>query len=384
MADEDSDAEKTEDPSSQRLEKARENGDVPRSKELATFTVLMAAASGFWLSGEAIIRQLKHMLSKSLSFDRLHVMDPALLGAGLLQQFIDLMLTLAPFVALLMLAAIVSPMLIGGFLFSTKALGPNFGKLNPMSGLANMVSTHALIELLKAIGKTILVGIVAWTVMSTQIDDIFALSAQSLSVASAELGHLMLTTFTALVSALALIALIDAPYQMIHYSQKMKMTRQEVKQESKESDGNPEIKAKVRAMQREMARRRMMADVPTADVVVTNPTHYAVAIKYPENSNQAPLVIAKGIDELATKIREIAAENKIVIMEVPPLARALYQHTELGDEIPAPLYSAVAQVLAYVFQLRSWHLEGEIKPVYPDFVEVPDELDPLNSDKHRD
>ena len=311
-------------------------------------------------------------------------MDPALLGAGLLQQFIDLMLTLAPFVALLMLAAIVSPMLIGGFLFSTKALGPNFGKLNPMSGLANMVSTHALIELLKAIGKTILVGIVAWTVMSTQIDDIFALSAQSLSVASAELGHLMLTTFTALVSALALIALIDAPYQMIHYSQKMKMTRQEVKQESKESDGNPEIKAKVRAMQREMARRRMMADVPTADVVVTNPTHYAVAIKYPENSNQAPLVIAKGIDELATKIREIAAENKIVIMEVPPLARALYQHTELGDEIPAPLYSAVAQVLAYVFQLRSWHLEGEIKPVYPDFVEVPAEMDPLNSDKPRD
>lgn len=377
---EDSDAEKTEDASAQRLEKARENGDVPRSKELATFTVLMAAASGFWMSGEPIIRQLKHMLTKGLSFDRLHVMDPALLGAGLLQQFMDLLITLAPFVALIMLAAIGSPMLIGGFLFSTKALGPNFGKLNPMSGLANMVSTNALIELLKAIGKTLLVGSVAWFIMSSELDDIFSLSAQSPQVASAKLGHLLLITFTSLVSVLALIAIIDAPYQMIHYSQKMKMTRQEVRQEAKESDGNPEIKAKVRAMQREMARRRMMSNVPMADVVVTNPTHYAVAIKYPENSNQAPLVIAKGIDDVAMKIREIAAEHKIVIMEVPPLARALYQHTELNDEIPAPLYSAVAQVLAYVFQLRSWHLDGDIKPVYPDYVEVPADMDPLNSE----
>ena len=377
---EDSDAEKTEDASAQRLEKAREDGDVPRSKELATFMVLMAATSGFWMSGESIIRQLKHMLAKGLSFERLQVMDPALLGAGLLQQLMDLVITLAPFVALLMLAAIGSPMLIGGFLFSTKALGPNFGKMNPISGLANMVSTHALIELLKAIGKTLLVGSVAWFIMNSELDDIFSLSAQSAQVASAKLGHLLLITFTSLVSVLALIALIDAPYQMIHYSQKMKMTRQEVRQEAKESDGNPEIKAKVRAMQREMARRRMMSNVPMADVVVTNPTHYAVAIKYPENSNQAPLVIAKGIDEVAMKIREIAAEHKIVIMEVPPLARALYQHTELGDEIPGPLYSAVAQVLAYVFQLRSWHLDGDIKPVYPDYVEVPADMDPLNSE----
>ncbi len=377
---EDSDAEKTEDASAQRLEKAREDGDVPRSKELATFMVLMAATSGFWMSGESIIRQLKHMLAKGLSFERLQVMDPALLGAGLLQQLMDLVITLAPFVALLMLAAIGSPMLIGGFLFSTKALGPNFGKMNPISGLANMVSTHALIELLKAIGKTLLVGSVAWFIMSSHIDDIFSLSAQSPQVASSKLGHLLLITFTSLVSVLALIALIDAPYQMIHYSKKMKMTRQEVRQEAKESDGNPEIKAKLRAMQREMARRRMMSNVPTADVVVTNPTHYAVAIKYPENSNQAPLVIAKGIDEVAMKIREIAAEHKIVIMEVPPLARALYQHTELNDEIPGPLYSAVAQVLAYVFQLRNWHLDGEIKPVYPDYVEVPADMDPLNSE----
>ncbi len=377
---EDSDAEKTEDPSSRRLEKAREEGDVPRSRELATFTVLMAASAGFWLSGETIIRQLKHMLSEGLSFNRQQVMDPAQLGAGLLAQFLDLVLTLAPFIALIMAAALVSPMLIGGWLFSAKAFSPNFGKMNPLSGLANMVSVHALVELLKAIAKTVLVGAVAWAILSTQVDDIFTLLLQPPAASGSHLGHLLLITFTALVSALALIALIDAPYQMYHYAQKMKMTRQEVRQEAKETDGNPEIKAKVKAMQREMARRRMMAEVPTADVVVTNPTHYAVAIKYPENSNQAPIVIAKGVDEVAAKIREIATANKVVIMEAPPLARALYKHAELGDEIPAPLYTAVAQVLAYVFQLRSWYEDGEIPPVYPDFVDVPADMDPLNAE----
>ena len=377
---EDSDAEKTEDPSSRRLDQAREEGDVPRSRELATFTVLMAAVAGFWLSGEKIIRQLKHMLSEGLSFNHQEVMDPAQLGADLLQQFLDLALSLAPFVALIMTAALVSPMLIGGWLFSAKALSPNFGKMNPLKGLANMISSHALVELFKAIGKTLLVGTVAWIILSTQVDDIVALLLQPPAVSGSHLGHLLLLTFTVLVSALALIALIDAPYQMYHYAQKMKMTRQEVREEAKETDGNPEIKAKVKAMQREMSRRRMMAEVPTADVVVTNPTHYAVAIKYPENSNQAPIVIAKGVDEVAAKIREIATANKVVIMEAPSLARALYKHAELGDEIPAPLYTAVAQVLAYVFQLRSWYKDGEIQPVYPDFIEVPADMDPLHSE----
>lgn len=377
---EESDLEKTEEASPRRLEKAREDGDVPRSRELATFTVLMAATLGFWISGESMIRQLKHMLSKGLSFERMQVMDPAQLGIGLSQQLFDLLMVFAPFAGLLMLAALGSPMLIGGWLFSGKALGPNFGKLNPMQGLGNMLSTHSLVELLKAVGKTLLVGVVAWAVISSQVDEIFALVAQSPATASAHHAHLLLICFTSLVGALALIAIIDAPYQMYHYAQKLMMTRQDLRDEAKESDGNPEIKAKIRSQQREMARRRMMAEVPTADVIVTNPTHYAVALKYPENANYAPLVVAKGVDELAVKIREIATEHQIVIMEAPPLARALYQHAELGDEIPATLYTAVAQVLAYVFQLRTWRQSGGDKPIIPDYVGVPAGMDPLESE----
>ena len=376
---EDSDAEKTEDPSARRLEKARENGDVPRSRELATFSVLLAAASGFWVSGENIIRQLKHMLTEGLNFNHLQVMDSAQLGAGFLQQFTDLLFSLLPFVSLLLFAALCSPILIGGWLFSAKALEPNFGKMNPMQGLANMVSSHALVELLKAIGKTILVAFIAWSVLSTQVDDILALLFQDPGLSSANLGQLLLITFTALVFALAIIALIDAPYQMYHYAQKMKMTKQELRQESKESEGNPEIKAKLKSLQREMARRRMMSEVPKADVVVTNPTHYAVAIKYPENSQHAPLVVAKGIDDIALTIRKIAAENRVLTMEAPSLARALYQHTELGSEIPAGLYKAVAQVLAYVFQLRNWSKDGTIEPVFPDDIDVPADMDPANT-----
>ena len=195
---------------------------------------------------------------------------------------------------------------------------------------------------------------------------------------SAHLISLLITAFLLIVGALGLIAAIDGPYQMWHYANKMKMSLQEVKQESKESDGNPQIKAKIRQMQHEMSRRRMMADVPTADVVVTNPTHYAVALKYGENSRGAPQVVAKGIDEVAAKIRELAGEHKVAILEAPALARALYKHTDIGDEIPEALYGAVAEVLAYVFQLRSYGNGHGQRPDKPKKLEVPPELDPLN------
>lgn len=379
---EESDLEKTEPASQRRIEKAREEGDVPRSRELATFTVLMAATLGFWTSGEAMLRQLKHMLTQGLTFDRAQVIDPTRLGIGLTQQLVDLLLVFVPLVGLLMLAALGSPLLIGGWLFSAKALGPNFGKLNPMQGLGNMFSMKALIELFKAIGKTLLVGIVAWFIVASQFDAIFALVVQTPAVSSVNQGHLLLVCFTAMVGALAIIALIDAPYQMIHYANKLMMTRQDVRDEAKESEGNPETKAKIRSQQREMARRRMMADVPTADVVVTNPTRYAVALKYPENANHAPMVVAKGMNEVAARIREIAAEHQVLMMEAPPLARALYRHAELGEEIPAPLYTAVAQVLAYVFQLRAWRSHGGIEPLLPEQVSVPPDMDPLDSENN--
>lgn len=377
MAD-DSDLERTEPASPRRLEQAREEGDVPRSRELATCTVLMAAGVGIWVLGDYMMRPLQRLLVAGLSFERAQAFDPELLLAALAAKLGDVLLAFAPLAGLLILVAVASPLLIGGWLFSTKSLQPNFGKLNPMKGIGNMFSANSAMELVKAIAKTLLVGVVAWMVASSQMDAVMALGAESITQGAAHLGHILLVSFISIVAALVLIALIDAPYQMIHYANKLKMTREELRQEAKESDGNPEIKAKIRQQQREMARRRMMSEIPSADVVVTNPTHYAVALKYTDGKMRAPQVVAKGADEVAAKIREIARENNVPLLEAPPLARALFRHAELGDEIPEALYTAVAEVLAYVFQLRVYRQQGGSRPSAPTTVDVPPELDPLN------
>lgn len=375
---EDSDLERTEQPSQRRIDQAREDGDVPRSRELSTCLVLMAAGMGVWFMGDGMVRQLKGMLTSVLTLDRDTMYDPNILFTRIGGNVGELLLTFAPFALLLIVAAIASPLLIGGWLFSANALIPNFGKLNPIAGLGNMFSVRALVELLKAVGKSLLVGTVAWMVMSHQLDAMMGLTSESLQAGSDHVGHLLLTSFIAIVSSLVVIAMIDGPYQMWQYTNKLKMTRQELKQESKESDGNPEIKSRIRMLQREMARRRMMSAVPKADVVVTNPTHYAVALQYTEGSRGAPRVVAKGADEVAAKIREIAAEHKVPLLEAPSLARALHKHTELGDQIPQALYSAVAEVLAYVFQLRSYSKNGGVPPEIPVELNVPPELDPAN------
>ena len=376
---EDSDLEKTEEASPRKIEKAREEGDVPRSKELATFTTLVAATAGFWLTGANMVEQLKHFLKQGLSFENAALEDFNQYFPELFQQLLALVWAFLPLAVLLVIAAIFSPMLIGGWLFSNKLLVPNFGRLNPIQGLGNLFSKNAFVELLKAIAKTLIVSIVAWMFFRNEFAALFAMTEEPLSSATSHAGALLLSSFTVLVAALAIIVMFDAPYQMYRYSQKLMMTRQELRDEAKETEGNPEIKAKIRAQQREMARRRMMAQIPTAGVVVTNPTHYAVALKYPENSDKAPYVVAKGVDQTAQKIKEIANENGIVIMEAPPLARALYQHTELEQEIPSSLYTAVAQVLAYVFQLRDWRLNGGFEPEQPELLAIPAGLDPLES-----
>ncbi|KRB93351.1 flagellar biosynthesis protein FlhB [Noviherbaspirillum sp. Root189] len=375
---EDSDLEKTEPASARKLEQAREEGDVPRSRELATCTILLAGGLGLLFTGEGMVRRLNSMLVSGLSFERERAFDFDLLLMHLGASAVDVLIAMAPFAGLLILVALGSPMLIGGWLFTAKSLMPNFGRLNPMSGLGNMFSVRALVELGKAIGKTLLVGTIAWMVISSEIEPMLALSTEPLAAGSAHLGHLLVTGFISIVCGLVVIALIDVPYVLWQYASKLKMTREEVRQESKESDGDPQVKARIRQMQREMAKRRMMSEVPTADVVVTNPTHYAVALKYTEGKMRAPKVVAKGADEVAAKIREIAAENKVALLEAPPLARALYRHAELGDEIPAALYTAVAEVLAYVFQLRAYGRDGGVRPQAPDEIDVPSELDPLN------
>jgi len=373
-----SDLEKTEPASSQRIDKAREEGDVPRSRELATCTILMAGCAGLWITGESAIRQIGGMLASSLAFDRSQAFDADLLLMHIGANLGEVMITFVPLAGLLLLVALGSPVLIGGWLFSAKALQPNFARMNPMSGIGNMFSSRSLVELVKAVGKALLVGSVAWMVVSHQVDAMLGLGVEPIKSSAAHLASLLLTSFAAIVGGLVIIALIDAPYQMWHYADKLKMTREEVRQEAKESDGNPEIKAKIRQLQREMAKRRMMAEIPNADVVVTNPTHFAVALKYSDGKMRAPKVVAKGADVLAAKIREIAKENNVPLLEAPPLARALFQHTELGDEIPEGLYTAVAEVLAYVFQLKTYRKQGGVRPELPAELNVPPQLDPLN------
>ena len=375
MAD-DSEMEKTEPASQKRLDEAREQGDVPRSRELATCSVLLAAGCVLWMLGGKLVAQLGSLLGSSLVLEREQAYDMDLLVTRAASLLVDVLLAFAPVAGVLMLVAIGAPLLTGGWNFSTKAFLPNFGKLNPLTGVTRMVSTNSLVELGKAVAKTVLVGYVAWIVVRGRQDEVMALALEPLNVGSAHLGQLLLECFMLIVAALIAIAAIDVPYQLWHHAKKLKMTREELRQEAKESEGNPEIKAKIRATQREMARRRMMAEIPTADVVVTNPTHYAVALKYTEGKMGAPRVVAKGADEVAAKIRELAAEHKVPLLEAPPLARALFRHAELGDEIPEKLYTAVAEVLAYVFQLKAHASQGGLRPVPPTALEVPPGMDP--------
>lgn len=377
MAD-DSGLERTEPASPQRLEKAREEGDVPRSRELSTCAVLLAAGSVLYAQGDVLVASLSKSLIRGVSLDRSAAFDMTFLLSRTLETIQEVLLALLPFAALLLIAAAGSPLLIGGWLFSVKALEPKFSRLDPLTGFGNIISSRAGVELVKAILKTILIGSIAWIVVISQREAIFGLIHESIPQASSHLGHLLGVCFLFVVSGLVLIAAIDAPYQMWAYADKLKMTHQELVQESKEANGNPQIKAKIRAQQREMARRRMMSEIPTADVVVTNPTHYSVALRYADGSAGAPRVVAKGSDAVAARIREIATEHQVPILESPPLARALFKHTELGDEIPEVLYAAVAEILAYVFQLKTYKKVGGHYPVKPENVAVPPGLDPLS------
>ncbi|WP_044529249.1 flagellar biosynthesis protein FlhB [Herbaspirillum sp. B65] len=378
---EDSDMERTEPATGKRIERAREQGDVPRSRELATTLMLLVGGSCVWLFSGPVVTSLDRILVATMSFERAAAFDPVVMFNMLSAHLIDVAVALIPLAFLMTLAAMAAPLMLGGWLFNVQSLAPKFGKLNPISGFANMFSINSLVELGKAVLKTLLVGIVAWVAIRGQLDAVMGLGVESLKTAGAHSAYLLWVSFITIVSALVLIAALDVPYQIWNYGRKLRMTREEVKQEHKESEGDPHIKGKIRAMQRAMARRRMMAEVPTADVVVTNPTHYAVALKYTEGKMGAPKVVAKGADDIAAKIRELAREHKVPLLEAPPLARALHTHTEIGDEIPEALYTAVAEVLAYVFQLRTYGKFGGNRPVEPTELNVPKELDPATAPK---
>ena len=373
---EDSDLEKTESASARRLEQAREEGQVPQSRELATFISLMVGVAALYVLGRWGGHRMMELVRSGLNFERQKAFEPDGMQQVLGQLATDGLLTIAPLLLVSVIAALVTPFLMGGWVFSTQALKFDLTRLDPLQGLGRMFSTHGLAELVKATLKSVLVASVGVWVVWRERDHLFSLMLQPLATSMDDFAGLVLLSALLIVGSLALIAAIDVPFQLWEYHRRLRMTKEEVRQEMKEQEGDPQIKARIRAAQREMSRRRMMSNVPTADVVVTNPTHYAVALKYDPDKAGAPIVVAKGADAVAAKIRELARENKVPILEAPPLARALFTHCELEQQIPAALYTVVAEVMAWVFQLNHWIAEGGLPPDVPGALAVPEGMDP--------
>jgi flagellar biosynthetic protein FlhB len=370
---EDSDLERTEPASARKLEQAREQGNVPRSRELATLAVLLASVGVIAVIGLFMFRGLHRVMHNTLSFDAGDVASPAMMGRNLMEAGLDGLLLFLPLAGVVVVAAVAANVLISGWVFSTKAFEFNLAKLNPVSGLGRLFSWNSLAELVKALMKGgLIAGVAGWMIWQ-QREGILGLAVEPLEAAMAHFGQITLLTFLAAVAAFGVIVVLDVPFQLWQYHHGLRMTKQEIRQESKEMEGDPQIKARIRSLQREAARRRMMQAVPKADVVVTNPMHFAVALKYEERTMAAPQVVAKGSQLVAERIKELARENRVPIVEAPPLARALHRHAEVGDTIPGTLFTAVAQVLAYVYQLNK-----SMNPVLPATWDVPENMDPAH------
>ncbi|MBZ0106833.1 MAG: flagellar type III secretion system protein FlhB [Sulfuricella denitrificans] len=372
---EDSDLERTEPASGRRIEQAREKGQVARSRELTTVSILLAAGGSLIFMGGGLMEHMRALMRNGLTLDRAVIFDPDQMLMQLHLLSLDILMTMLPFLGLLMVVTVASSILISGWLFSTQALMPDFGRLNPMKGITRIASWSGIVEMVKAIGKSALIGGVALWVVWQNVGDVVSLVAEPLESGLPHLARMVGFTFMAASGSMLLIVAVDVPFQLWNHAKQLRMTKEEVRQESKETEGDPHVKARIRQLQREAARRRMMSEVPKADVIVTNPTHYAVALRYQEGKMGAPQVVAKGAGILAQRIRDLGEENRVPILEAPPLARALFRHAELGQEIPARLYTAVAEVLAYVYQLRRYRTYGGAAPETPRELPVPPELD---------
>ncbi len=369
----DSSQDKTEEPTGRRISKAREEGQVPRSKELNTTLLLIAGAGGLLIFGSQIGKNLVNIMTQSFSFTREAAFDTKQMSIYLVNAAIEISQIVIPFLVVLFFAAIIGSVLLGGWLFSTKSLVPKFSKLNPIKGIAKMFALKALVELLKAIAKVTVVMFFAVMIIRSQMPELLGLGHESVIPAMAHAAQILAWSFFLLSCTMIVIAAVDVPFQIYEHVKSLKMTKQEVKDEFKDTEGKPEVKQKIRQLQMEMAQRRMMQDVPNADVVITNPTHFSVALRYDPEKDGAPILLAKGHDQTALKIREIAKAHNIEQVAAPPLARSIYHHAEIGQEIPSGLYLAVAQVLAYVFQLKQFRRRVSPRPKMPDFP-IPDDL----------
>ena len=352
MAEQKPQQDRTEEATPKRRQDARKKGDVPRSRELTMTGVMLAGTSGLlFLSGQIGGKLLQNM-EEALSLERALILDVNLLTSQLADYLLHALLAIMPLGLITIAAAFFGSALLGGWSFSLKAVAFKAERLNPAKGLKRVFSANGLNELVKAVAKFALVAIAAVTWLWSSMGEVLSLGQQPIQPAIHAALRLCGISFLIVSTTLIAIALVDVPFQLWNYNKKLKMTRQEVKDEFKETEGRPEVKAKIRSLQQQVAHRRMMEELPEADVVITNPTHYAVALKYTEDAMRAPKVIAKGKDLMARRIREVAEEHEVPLFSAPPLARALYGSAKLGQEIPAGLYTAVAQVLAYIFQVR--------------------------------
>jgi flagellar biosynthesis protein FlhB len=373
---EESDLEKTEPASERRLSQAREDGNVPRSLDATSAAVLGGVGLALWIFSGSFGASLSVLLKSGLTFDHHYASESgSMLELLRSQVFAGISIT-APIMVVAALAALLSPFATGGWIFASKRLMPQWSRLNPIAGIGRILSLENLAEFLKTLAKAVLIGAVATAALVIARDPVMKLGDMPLQAGIEGLMSIAFVTFFSITLAVAAVAVMDSPLQVWKWHRQLRMSKEELRREAKEQEGDPMIKARVRQQQRELARRRMMADVPTADVVVTNPTHYAVALKYKEGKMRAPQVVAKGADHLAAKIRAVAADNGVPLLEAPPLARALYRHADVGQEIPGALYTAVAEVLAYVYRLREAVARGGITPSAPEHWSVPAELDP--------
>ncbi|MEO9332314.1 flagellar biosynthesis protein FlhB [Pseudomonas guguanensis] len=373
MAESESGADKSEEPTGKRLEESRKKGQIARSKELNTLAVTLTGTVALIIFGAYMGNVLMDIMRGNFSLPRDVLMSERSMALYLLASGKEALLATQPFLIALLIASIAGPIALGGWLFSAEALQPKASRMNPLAGLKRMFSVQALVELVKALAKFLVILAVALVVLALDQDDLLAIANEP--VEPAILHSLKVVGWSAfwLSCGLILIAAVDVPFQLWSHKQKLMMTKQEVRDEYKDTEGKPEVKGRIRQLQREMAERRMMQAVPQADVVITNPTHFAVALKYDPEKGSAPVLLAKGGDFLALKIREIAQEHQVMVLESPALARAVYYSTELDQEIPAGLYLAVAQVLAYVYQLRQYRAgKGKRPGPLPDLPIPPD------------
>ena len=353
MAEEQTGQERTEQPTERRLQEARKKGQVPRSKELNTMLSLLLASISLLVFGGYISQNLMQISVEGFSIPRDLAFDTAQLPFQFMYMASQALLALSPFMAIMLVSVFAGPLLMGGWSFSLESISFKLEKLDPIKGLARIFSLKSLVELAKALAKFVLLLGAAILVFFSIDQQLLSLSSMTPKAAGLEAATILVQVLLILSATMILIVALDVPFELWNHSKQLRMTKQEIKDEMKETDGNPQVKQRIRTLQRQLAEGRMMEDVKTADVVITNPTHYAVALQYLDRPGSAPKVVAKGKDLTALRIRSIAADCDIPIFEAPPLARALYRSTEIGYEIPHALYMAVARVLAYVFQLKS-------------------------------